>query len=197
MYFEYTGLRSLRDPAIFQTILTSAVEDTALAYGFRFELVPEAVDHAFNKFQVVAFDFLLGPTRSFDQYVIGMAALAMHSASLYQVVKVTHDREPGQRIIGMHDDLVRQNPTEFVALTFGMAILETHISCMRDHTGLLHGPAHVNFGAIALKDIRGAIILIATNKNLDLRSGTIRVRPALWKITRLFRKLRLARLRRA
>jgi hypothetical protein len=191
--FEYTGLRSLRDPLIFHSILASAVEDTALAYGFRFDVLPDGVDLAFDHYQKAAYQFLTSGGRSFDQFLIGMAALAMHSVSLHPVVKVIRDREPGQRIVGLHDDLVRQNPTEFVALTFGMAILETQISCMRDHTGLLNGPVRVNFGAIDLADIRGAVILIATNRNLNLRHRKISLRPALWKVTRLLRKLRQAR----
>lgn len=197
MPFEYNGLWKLSEPEIFTTILTSAVDDTALAYGFRYELINRGVDQAFKKFEEMSFAFMSLDDQRPERTLIGLSALAMYCCSLHPVVRLVNDREPKQQVIGLQDVAVRKNPVELAALTFGMAIIETQISCKRDGTGLLHGPAAVNFGAVELKDIRRALHLIATHRNLELRNRSVSLRPVFWHVTRLVRKLRNARFRRS
>lgn len=195
MAFEYVGLRSLRNPEIFQKILASSVDDTGLAYDFKVRGALRNVDSALDTFQHNAFFFLSEERMTAHRAILGITALAIHSISMFHIFTNGQVYFTDEKIVGLHAAAVRKNPNELVALTFGLAVAEIQAEWARSPTALVLAPSRVDLRAISPADIRDAIRVIAENRNRSLGANNGQYRQTFRHLSRLLRKLRSRRFR--
>lgn len=201
MAFEYIGLGSLLDPAIFTKIYARAVEDTGLAYAFSGVTVldPKAMDRTLVAFRRHVFNVVTTDGLRDTKQLWLIVAAGIHSASQFAPIPKGALVKADVKVVGIHEGAIRKNPNEAIALTFGLALAQIEFELKRHPTGLIMSPAPVDLRDIGPVELRRCIHQVAEIRNQEIALTKSRqflksfFRPA--RVMQALRDHQLARMR--
>lgn len=198
MPFSYSGFESLEDFEVFAKLYSSAVQDTAREFGFIAPLdltdvsvrSRRALQRAHHHFIAILHDKISDGTQvSYFGFKLGLVGLAIHSVSLHRVLE-RPDLTFQNGVVDINRSaLALRNPSELIALTFGVGLYEIEHEFNKSNGSVLDAPVPVRLKLVSFDRINGAVLRIAETRNHDLSANNGQYHRSLLLLMRIIYSL--------